>query len=123
MGKLALRPLRRHRRRPRYHRPRSSRPGWVTDVIASREAPAHKPTRRRPRQALQRKPRIRLPATWKGGHESGTNHTLGTRLGRFSSMPSLMVYWEASGVTRGTLRKVMGDGRQAEPGMPRLLVY
>ena len=54
---------------------------------------------------------------------SGQNHTLGTRLGRFSSMPSLMVYWEASGVTRGTLRKVMGDGRQAEPGMPRLLVY
>src|SRR5215469_15505295 len=35
----------------------------------------------------------------------------------------LMVYWSASGVTRRPLREMMGDGRQAEPGMHRLLVY
>jgi hypothetical protein len=29
-------------------------------------------------QMLERKPQIYLPATCKGGHESGTNHTLGT---------------------------------------------
>ena len=34
-----------------------------------------------------------------------------------------MVYWEASGVTRRTLGEMMGDGRQAKPGMHRLLVY
>src|SRR6516225_3978413 len=32
-------------------------------------------------QMLERKPRIYLPATCKGGHESGTNHPLGTRFG------------------------------------------
>jgi hypothetical protein len=42
---------------------------------------------------------------------------------KISSMPILMVYWEASGVTRRTLCEMMGDGRQAEPGMHRLLVY
>ena len=42
---------------------------------------------------------------------------------RFRACWVLMVYWEASGVTRRTLREVMGDGRQAEPGMHRLLVY
>jgi hypothetical protein len=31
-----------------------------------------------PKQALERKPRIHAPATWKGGHESGTLLTLGT---------------------------------------------
>ena len=33
-------------------------------------------------QMLERKPRIYLPATCKGGHESGANHTLGTRSSR-----------------------------------------
>src|SRR6266850_8572736 len=28
-----------------------------------------------PKQALERKPRIYAPATWKGGHESGQNRT------------------------------------------------
>src|SRR6267143_5619263 len=31
-----------------------------------------------PKQTLERKPRIYAPATWKGGHESGANLTLGT---------------------------------------------
>ena len=54
---------------------------------------------------------------------SGSNLTLGTRAGRFRAYRVLMVYWEASGVTRRTLREMMGDGRRAEPGMHRLLVY
>src|SRR6516225_11264315 len=33
---------------------------------------------RSPKHPLERKPRIYLPATCKGGHETGTNHTLGT---------------------------------------------
>src|SRR4051812_20950124 len=36
------------------------------------------PARYSLRQTLRRKPRIRLPATWNGGHESGRNLTLGT---------------------------------------------
>jgi hypothetical protein len=28
------------------------------------------PARNSPKQALERKPQIHLPATWKGGHES-----------------------------------------------------
>jgi hypothetical protein len=36
---------------------------------------------------LERKPRIYLPATCKGGHESGKNLTLDTRLqGRLSTL-------------------------------------
>src|SRR5467141_2957779 len=31
-----------------------------------------------PKQTLERKPRIYAPATWKGGHESGTLLTLGS---------------------------------------------
>jgi hypothetical protein len=31
--------------------------------------------RQSPQQTLERKPRIHLLATWKGGHESGQNHT------------------------------------------------
>src|SRR6267143_6583395 len=31
-----------------------------------------------PKQTLERKPRIYAPATWKGGHESGTRLALGT---------------------------------------------
>jgi hypothetical protein len=37
------------------------------------------PARKSPKQALERQPQIHLPATWKGGHESGailTNQTL-----------------------------------------------
>src|SRR6266550_3109855 len=37
------------------------------------------PAQYSPRQALKIKPRIRSPATWKGGHESGLTPTLGTR--------------------------------------------
>jgi hypothetical protein len=54
---------------------------------------------------------------------SGSNLTLGARVGRLRACRVLMVYWKASGVTRRTLREMMGDGRQAEPGMHRLLVY
>ena len=49
--------------------------------------------------------------------------TLGARVGRCRACRVLMVYWEASGVARRTLCEMMGDGRQAEPGMHRLLVY
>src|ERR1700732_5248260 len=35
-----------------------------------------------PKQALERKPRIYAPATWKGGHESGPLLTLVSRVGR-----------------------------------------
>jgi hypothetical protein len=37
--------------------------------------------RQSPNQLLPMEPRIHTPATWKGGHESGTNHTLDTRFG------------------------------------------
>jgi len=36
--------------------------------------------RQNPEQALERKPRTRLPDTWNGGHESGSILTLGTRV-------------------------------------------
>jgi hypothetical protein len=36
------------------------------------------PARKSPKQALERKPQIHLPATWKGRHESGQNATEGT---------------------------------------------
>src|SRR5215831_17313471 len=39
-------------------------------------------------KALETKPRIHAPATLKGGHESGTNHTLGTRFGGRLATPS-----------------------------------
>src|SRR5580658_9510786 len=36
---------------------------------------ASRPARHSPKPALERKPQIHLPATWKGGHESGKNAT------------------------------------------------
>ena len=39
------------------------------------------PARKSPKQALASKPRIHSPASWKGGHESGSNLTFGTRAG------------------------------------------
>src|SRR5437762_6132450 len=38
------------------------------------------PARHSLKQTLERKPRARLPATWNGGHESGSNLTLGARV-------------------------------------------
>src|SRR6266436_6694781 len=35
-----------------------------------------------PKQALERKPRIHAPATWKGGHESGQPGSAALRVGR-----------------------------------------
>jgi hypothetical protein len=43
---------------------------------------ASRPTQYSLQRALERKPRIRLPATWKGGHESGKSLTFGTGCGR-----------------------------------------
>ena len=39
---------------------------------------ASRPARHSPKPALERKPQIHLPATWKGGHESGHIQTDGT---------------------------------------------
>jgi hypothetical protein len=39
------------------------------------------PARQSLKQTLERKPRIHSPASGKGGHESGSNLTLGTRSG------------------------------------------
>src|SRR6267378_3090244 len=69
-----------------------SRPRQLRDVsTVMRLRPAHQsminrrfndrascPARKSPKQALARKPRIHLPASGKGGHESGLNATLGT---------------------------------------------
>src|SRR6516225_5359434 len=113
--------------RPRQLRDASAvmrfRPAHQSMINRRHDGRASRFARQSLQQMLERKPRIYLPATCKGGHESGSNLTLGTRVGRSRSCRVLMVYWEASGVTRRTLREMMGDGRQAEPGMHRLLVY
>ena len=41
---------------------------------------ASRPARHSPKPPLERKPQIHLPATWKGGHESGPILTLGTHI-------------------------------------------
>ena len=43
---------------------------------------ASRPARHSPKPALERKPQIHLPATWKGGHESGSLLTLSFRAAR-----------------------------------------
>jgi hypothetical protein len=40
---------------------------------------AFRPARNRPKQTLETKPQIDLPATWKGEHENGLTRSLGTR--------------------------------------------
>src|SRR6516165_9332343 len=113
--------------RPRQLRDASAvmrfRPAHQSMINRRHDGRASRFARQSLQQMLERKPRIYLPATCKGGHESGANLTLGARVGRFRACRALMVYWSASGVTRRALREMMGDGRQAEPGMHRLLVY
>src|SRR5271169_111049 len=45
------------------------------------------------KQALKRKPQIHLPATWKGGHESGHIQTDGTRGIPFALADLSLLLW------------------------------
>ena len=69
--------------RPRQLRDASTvmrfRPAHQSMINRRHDGRASRPARHSPKHALQRKPQIHLPATWKGGHESGTLLTLGTR--------------------------------------------
>jgi hypothetical protein len=61
--------------RPRQLRDASAvmrfRPAHQSMINRRFDGRASRPARQSPKPALERKPQIHLPATWKGGHESG----------------------------------------------------
>src|SRR5947208_862995 len=69
--------------RPRQLRDASTvmrfRPAHQSVINRRHDDRASCPARQNLEQALERKPRTRLPATWNGGHESGTNWRVALR--------------------------------------------
>src|SRR5260370_13409534 len=55
------------------------RPAHQSMINRRHDDRASCPARQSLKQALERKPRIHAPATWRGGHESGSFLTDGTR--------------------------------------------
>src|SRR5437773_11814952 len=71
--------------RPRQLRDASTvmrlRPAHQSVINRRHDDRASCPARQNLEQALERKPRTRLPATWNGGHESGSNLPKGSETG------------------------------------------